>query len=100
MQLYKITGKLAVLVIAACVYFGYKGQKQYALILGVVIYALLKLFYVGGYNKHTQDLSGKVIVITGANSGIGYVAARELAKLNPAHVVLACRNKQRGQDAE
>jgi len=44
---------------------------------------------------HLPDLSGKVAVVTGANSGIGYEAARELARRG-ARVVLACRDRQRG----
>ncbi|KAF4035509.1 short chain dehydrogenase [Phytophthora infestans] len=42
---------------------------------------------------------GKVAVITGSNSGIGYETALQLAR-NGAHVVLACRNEERGREAE
>jgi len=44
------------------------------------------------------DLTGKVAVVTGANSGIGYEAALELAA-HGAHVVLACRDVTKGLQA-
>jgi NAD(P)-dependent dehydrogenase (short-subunit alcohol dehydrogenase family) len=42
--------------------------------------------------------TGRRILITGANSGIGYPAARELARAG-AHVVLASRDRAKGEDA-
>lgn len=44
------------------------------------------------------DLTGKVAVVTGASSGIGLEAARELARKG-AETVLACRSAERGQRA-
>lgn len=44
------------------------------------------------------DLSDRVIMVTGANSGIGYEAARAFAQ-HGAHVVLACRNRTKADAA-
>lgn len=45
-----------------------------------------------------MDLSGRTIVVTGANSGIGSIAARDLAAAG-AHVVLAVRDTAKGERA-
>ena len=44
------------------------------------------------------DLTDKVVVVTGANSGIGLETARELARKG-ADTILACRSVERGQRA-
>ncbi|CAE6370364.1 unnamed protein product [Rhizoctonia solani] len=44
------------------------------------------------------DLQGKLAIVTGANSGVGFEVARALAGMG-AHVILACRNELRGAEA-
>lgn len=79
----------------------------------ITVSSLAALFGVGGiylrrrvsrdwidYNKSgPSDLSSKgVIVVTGANAGLGYESAKEFAKRN-ATVVLACRDVPKAEEA-
>jgi NAD(P)-dependent dehydrogenase (short-subunit alcohol dehydrogenase family) len=48
--------------------------------------------------EQIPDQSGRTAVITGANSGLGLVSARELAR-HGARVVMACRNTTKGAEA-
>lgn len=43
-------------------------------------------------------MSGKVVIVTGANSGIGYATALELARRG-ARVILGCRDDEKGKAA-
>ncbi|GMH75111.1 hypothetical protein TrVE_jg11321 [Triparma verrucosa] len=43
--------------------------------------------------QREKNAEGRVVVVTGANSGIGYEAAKTLALLNAEKVVLGCRSK-------
>ena len=45
-----------------------------------------------------ENMTGKIVIVTGANSGIGKATARQLADLG-ATVVLACRCKERAEAA-
>lgn len=47
---------------------------------------------------HGRDLTGKVAIVTGANSGIGYETARSLAK-HGCTVIFACRNLTLAENA-
>ena len=49
-------------------------------------------------SDQNANMAGKVVLITGANSGIGKETALALARLN-ANLVIVCRDKRRGQAA-
>ncbi|ORZ28828.1 hypothetical protein BCR41DRAFT_297863 [Lobosporangium transversale] len=49
-------------------------------------------------HKQIPDLTDKVAIVTGANSGLGYASTVALAA-HGAHVFLACRSQQRAMDA-
>jgi NAD(P)-dependent dehydrogenase (short-subunit alcohol dehydrogenase family) len=53
----------------------------------------------GWTSDDMPDLTGRTAVVTGGNSGIGLIECRELAG-HGARVILACRNQQKGRDAE
>jgi len=62
--------------------------------------------YIGSFTKETTgeevtkgiDLSGKTIIITGANSGLGYETMRVLA-MRGAHIIGVARNMQKATKA-
>ena len=48
--------------------------------------------------KDVADQSGRTIVITGANTGLGYETARVLSAQG-ARVLIACRSQKKAEDA-
>jgi NAD(P)-dependent dehydrogenase (short-subunit alcohol dehydrogenase family) len=50
-------------------------------------------------SRNIPNLSGKVAIVTGANSGTGYEATKELARAG-AHVVMGCRNLDKAEAAQ
>lgn len=45
-----------------------------------------------------KDISGKVYIVTGANSGVGFETTKQLVKQG-GHVVMACRRPEAGEEA-
>jgi NAD(P)-dependent dehydrogenase (short-subunit alcohol dehydrogenase family) len=61
---------------------------------------LFHLFAKWGFNySDIPDLTGKTFIVTGANSGLGYGAALELAQ-HGADVIMAVRSVKRGEEAK
>ena len=45
------------------------------------------------------DLTGKNVLVVGANVGLGLEASKHFASMSPARLILACRSKDKGEDA-
>ncbi len=60
-------------------------------------YYILKR-YVAGKKYKEVNLEGKVFIVTGCNTGIGFETAKALAKMH-ATVVMACRSPDKANEA-
>jgi retinol dehydrogenase 12 len=47
----------------------------------------------------TVDLTGKTVVVIGANTGLGLEASKHFARMNPERLILTSRNPSKGQAA-
>ncbi|CAG9800012.1 unnamed protein product [Chironomus riparius] len=70
-----------------------------SVLIGVfILLYLLKLYARRGKFNKTTKITGKIVIITGANTGIGKETAIDLAKRG-AKIYIACRDAKRGEDA-
>lgn len=65
--------------------------------------SLLPMYIKSQFLEHpelpTTDCTGKTIIVTGANIGLGKEAARHFVRLNASRVILACRTVSKGEAA-
>ena len=64
----------------------------------VVVIWLIRRYFSGGVCRNNNRLDGKVVVITGANTGIGKETAADLARRG-AKVYMVCRSMERSRPA-
>ncbi len=91
---------LLVLVILFQMDSNYKLFSGLALggLLTAVGFAMYRKWLGGGVCYSKAKLTGKTVIITGANTGIGLETAVDLAGRG-ARVILACRSEERGEKA-
>ena len=58
-----------------------------------------KTSVINGMVHSDVKLNNKIVIITGANTGIGYETALDLAK-REAKVIMACRDLDKGKSAQ
>lgn len=46
------------------------------------------------------DLTGRTVIITGSNTGLGLEAAKHFYEMNPARLILAVRSIEKGEHAK
>ncbi len=68
--------------------------------MGFASYLYRQVFVHPPQLPHNLDLRGKIIIITGANSGVGLEAARQCVQLNADRVILAVRTLSKGNEAK
>jgi retinol dehydrogenase 12 len=46
------------------------------------------------------NLTGRTVIVTGSNVGLGFEAAKRFYEMNPARLILAVRNIEKGEEAK
>ncbi len=63
------------------------------------IYAIRKLReYQWGWVRNNSSLNGKIFIVTGSNTGLGFETTKALVSRG-ATVIMACRNEDKANEA-
>lgn len=76
----------------------FKNNHAFKLNKAALGYLTNRAYFSGGVCKSTNRLDGKVVILTGGNTGIGFETALDLAKRG-AKMILACRNLEKANKA-
>ncbi|KAK9244228.1 hypothetical protein V1506DRAFT_542087 [Lipomyces tetrasporus] len=63
------------------------------------IFLKSQLHYKAQFPTKTTDLSGKVVIITGGNQGLGFESARQFLSLHLSHLIITVRSEEKGKAA-
>lgn len=74
------------------------GYPFYLLSVSRTLPDLLLARFLPAQRPESRDLSGKTVIVTGSNVGIGLESARAFVEMD-ATVVLACRNQSKAEAA-
>ncbi|CAH1262398.1 RDH11 [Branchiostoma lanceolatum] len=69
-----------------------------SVLAAAVLYVPVRRWAAGGACESQARMDGKTVIITGANTGIGKVTARDMAERG-ARVILACRSLEKAEEA-
>ena len=70
----------------------------FVIIIMIILLYLFRLYIRGGINKLKHSMKGKIIIITGASSGLGLYSALDLID-SGAKVIFACRNETKAKNS-
>jgi NAD(P)-dependent dehydrogenase (short-subunit alcohol dehydrogenase family) len=64
------------------------------------VFNLLKSQYLVSLPYPETSFEGKTVIVTGANTGLGFEAARHITRLGASRVIIACRTAEKGEAAK
>ncbi|XP_022096229.1 retinol dehydrogenase 12-like [Acanthaster planci] len=77
--------------------FSWKIYSGLAAVVCLCVYAFRR-WNAPTFYRGTASLTGKTVIVTGSNTGIGYESALNFARRG-GRVILACRNRAKGEEA-